>query len=221
MAKLSRTVVYGSLTVVVAASMIFLSGGDAPAKPKSKTATSKAAAKAKETVFTEEDYKAVSADYGQVTAVSRNVFQPLVARSGARGAGASGPSGIPTELTLGEQNWVYTGMAEVDTVPSALIENTVTQDGVFLKQGERWKQAVVFQITPDELTLVGPDGMHHYVKVLGSEEPATTMPAGVMPLAVTPPPNLQGPIGGANPGPAIQIQPVPGGGRNPGVNNVR
>jgi hypothetical protein len=217
MAKPSRTVIYGLLTVVVAASFIFLSGGDAPAKAAGKKTSVKNSSKAKESLFTKEDY---SAKFQPVTTIARNVFQPLIARSDMGGGGAAGPTGVPSELTMGEQNWVYTGMAEVDSVPTALLENTSTQDGVFLKHGERWKQATVFQITPNELILVGPDGMHHSVKVLGSEEPAVTMPAGVRPLAITPPAGMQGPIGGPNPGAAIQIQPVGGGRRNPGVTNV-
>ena len=218
MAKPSRTVIYGSLGVLVVASLIFLSGGDTPAKAGGKRTTTTKSAKSKGTVFLAEDY---SATFKPVTAAARNVFQPLIARSGVGGLGGlSGPVGVPTELTMGEQNWVYTGMAEVDSVPTALLENTTTQDGIFLKQGERWKQATVYQITPDVLTLVGPDGMHHFVKVLGSEEPIEQMPVGVRPLAVTPPPNLQGPIGGANPGASTNVRPSRGGGMTPGVNNV-
>lgn len=208
MAKLSRPVMYGGLLVLVVAAYAFVQGGDAPSKGGFKGTSAKSSSKSKDIDLTKEDY---SAKFAEPHVQVRNVFMPLVMRAGGKGGpgGIGGPVNIPSELTLGEQNWAYTGMAEVNSIPQALVENTVTGDGVFLKQGERWKDATVFQITPDVLTLIAADGVRYEVKVLGSQDPVLGTPApGFQPLAVAPAAGLQGPIGAAGAAGDVQVQPT-------------
>lgn len=217
MARLSRPMLYGTVIVLLgAAYAVFGQSSDAKKMTGFKPTIAKPGSKNKDADITQEDK---TAKFPATQIQMRNVFMPLVIHGGsARGvAGLSGPVTIPAELTQGDQNWVYTGMAEVNTVPQALVENTLTQDGVFLKQGERWKDATVFQITPDTLVLVGPDGIKYEVKVLGSQEQLKPTPvAGLQPVAVTANGDLQGQIGTAD----AQTQPSRrrrgGGGRNGG-----
>jgi hypothetical protein len=225
---------YGGL-VVVAVAAYFLTQSSGPAKKLTSTQQDSKTLKSKQSDLTKEDYVAT---YPAVTPRVRDIFMPLVARTGRGGGGEPGaPSGIPPELTRGEGNWFYTGMAEVNTVPQALVENTSTGDGVFLKQGERWRDCTVFQITPDVLTLLGPEGVKYQVKVLDVQVQTPSASTEVKPLAVSPNANgggnsgsgLQGPIGNGNfptpgsggpPGPmgggGMQFQPGNGGGPPPG-----
>lgn len=217
MTKVSKPTIY-MLVLLVAVAVWFFATGDTSTKSKSSTVKSKKVVKKeKDTDFTEEDF---SAKFASLTSMPKNVFAPLVARSkGLRGSSAAidqGPMMVPPELTLGQATWIYTGMAEVDSVPTALVENTETQEGVFLKRGEKWKLATVYKISEDELVLSGPDGVRHTVKVSGSEtaapaaQPAINAASGFQPLRITP--TMTGPIGGSNPA-GIQVQPDNGGRR--------
>lgn len=214
MAKVSKPTMY-LLVLTVAVAIWFFTTDSSSTKSKSSAyKTKKVVKKDKETDLTDEDYKA---KFASITTPARNIFAPLVSRSkGLRGSSGSidqGPMMIPPELTLGQATWTYTGMAEVDGVPTALVENSETQEGVFLKRGEKWKLATIYSISEDALVLSGPDGVRHTVKVSGSEsaEPAV-QPAnnagGFQPLRISP--NMSGPIGGSNPA-GIQVQPDPGG----------
>src|SRR5205814_1984309 len=120
-------------------------------KPKSRAARSK-----NELVFTAEDEKA---SFKPIVSPVKDAFMPLVARKGGIGSGQALANMLPSEMTGGETNWVYTGSAEMDGVPSALIENRTTGDAVFLKKGERWKSAYVVQILPDSVVMRGPGGL--------------------------------------------------------------
>ncbi len=85
----------------------------------------------------------------------RDVFRPLVLS--ARG-GSGTPGGVPEALIGGEVGWTYAGMAEVDNVPVALLENSRSGDFVFLRPGERWKGAALASVSPDMLRLRADDG---------------------------------------------------------------
>ncbi|MEJ5171486.1 MAG: hypothetical protein WHU10_10900, partial [Fimbriimonadales bacterium] len=112
--------------------------------------------------------------------------------------------GIPASLTGGDPNWMYRGMAEIDSVPMALVENAKTGEGVFLRHGELWNGSRVVAITPESLTLAGPDGLQRTVDVAGDEAapaiPAATGASEVRPVTLDP--TLRGPIG-----PGLGIQP--------------
>jgi hypothetical protein len=126
--------------------------------------------------------------------ISRNSFQPLVMRkSNALADALAAAGGIPADFAGGDPNWICTGSAEVDGVLQALIENRNTSEGVFLKQGDHWKNCVVSQVEEDNVTLVGPGGV---AKVIHVKQDDSTNPAddaaGTTPFQ----PQLNGPIGG-------------------------
>jgi hypothetical protein len=204
MAKPSKPLVYIVIGAILIAVVVFVQSGDTKGKSKNSYATKKAAVKADKSDFTKEDYEA---KFDSITTPVRNVFSPLIARSkGLRGfiSGDIGPIGVPAELTLGQPNWVYSGMAEVNNVPTALLENNVTQEGVFVRLGEKWKLATIYRIRADEIVLSGPDGARYTVKVNDTGMPKIDK-GGFQPLKVAN--GLQGPIGGSMAG-NIEVRPV-------------
>jgi hypothetical protein len=211
MTKVSKPTIYMVVLLVIVA-VWFFATGDSPVMSKTGSSKSKKIVKkTKDSDFTAEDE---TAKFASLSTVPKNIFSPLVARQkgmrGSLGEIDQGPMMIPPELTLGQATWIYTGMAEVDSVPTALVENTETQEGVFLKRGEKWKLATVYKIGEEELVLSGPDGVRHTVKVSGTEsvapaaQPANNAAAGFQPLRISP--NMTGAIGGSNPA-GIQVQP--------------
>ncbi len=101
----------------------------------------------------------------------RDVFRPLVL-SGRGGTGSVG--GVPEALIGGEPGWTYAGMAEVDSVPVALLENSRSGDFVFLRPGERWKGAALASVSPDMLRLRTDDGRVADVPVKQTSASAAT-----------------------------------------------
>lgn len=163
-----------------------------------KVTKKKSVTKKSETVFTEEDAKA---EFKPVNDQARNAFVPIVARHTGIGSGDGLANAIPTEMTGGEANWVYTGTAETDGVRVALIENRTSGDAVFLKRGERWKSAYVISISEYSVILRGPSG----TRTLGLVDEtlqrtgtsvAQAGPQGFSPAQPTLPRNLRGPING-------------------------
>ncbi len=119
-------------------------------KPRARTA-----AKANED-FTQADF---DAKFAPAKVEYRNVFTPLVmASSGNRGGGSLSPNSIPLEFSGGKEQWVYTGTAVIDGVPNALVENSSTGEGEFIRVGQNWKSATVRRITPTSLTLTSSSG---------------------------------------------------------------
>jgi hypothetical protein len=117
------------------------------------------------------------------------------------------PNSVPAELTGGDANWVYTGTAIVDESPSALLENRVSFEGDFVKQGQTWKGAKVERIAPDSITLVGASGREYVLRLVEPElESLQSGNGGLRPVN----PTLSGPIGGN-----VQVQPESAG-RGPG-----
>jgi hypothetical protein len=190
--KISRPVLY-SLLGVIAIAALLMTGGDNKKPNAASTATKRVASK-KADVYLKEDYDAAKdpSRFQAVNLAGRNAFKPLIARRmpDAMSGGLAGEGGVPS-MIAGE-GWVYTGMATVDNVPMALLENTRTQDGVFLKQGERWNGALVKSIKPEELMLVSREGVTFSIKlqspelVVGGSNAAGTMPVR---------PQLRGSIG--------------------------
>lgn len=156
--------------------------------------------------FTPDDYKA---SFPGFVAVSRNSFKPLVVRKNTTLISAlAAAGGVPTDFTGGDGNWVCTGVAEVDGVRQALLENRSSGEGVFLRQGDRWKKTVVSQVMEDAVVLVGPGGQPRTIHVQQDEAVEET-PTEVVPVQ----PKLSGPIGGGQPnatnGQATQVPPLP------------
>ncbi len=182
------------------ASVVYLT--QEPETPKSSRRTARASAAKGTDSFTQEDYEA---KFPQVAMKLRNPFVPLVASK--RGKGGPLAGGIPASLTGGDPNWMYKGMAEIDSVPMALVENQKSGEGVFLRHGEVWNGSRVVAITPESLTLAGPDGLQRTIDVASQEPPAppTVASGGATEVRpVTLDPTLRGPIG-----PGLSLQPEP------------
>lgn len=128
----------------------------------------------------------------------KDSFRPLVAKAKPAGGIKIDPNGLDATLTGGE-SWVFTGTPEVDGVRTALLENTVTGQGVYLKVGEAFRQMKVMSIEPDQLVVRGNDGADRTVHLADATQATdrTAVRGAVAP--VTPPP-LRGPIGSNAPG---------------------
>lgn len=187
--KLSRPTIYILLGAVVLSAYVFLSEETVRrgAPKRSSSATAKLNLP---DGFLEEDFKT---KFTPLNDSPKNSFEPIVARTRQGGAESSvSPDAVPTILTGGEANWVFTGMAEIDGVPVGLLENKATLEGVFLKQSESWKQATVSVISPNALTLVGKNGKQYVLRTIESEMSNYQAEAtGLAPVS----PQLRGPIG--------------------------
>jgi len=187
----SRRLVWSLVGLATLASVAYLM--QEPETPKASRRTARASAAKGSEGFTQEDY---DARFPQVPMKLRNPFVPLVASK--RGKGGPLVGGIPPALAGGDPNWMYKGMAEIDSVPMALVENQKTGEGVFLRHGELWNGARVVAITPEALTLAGPDGLQRTVDVASEEQPTPPMVAAGATSELRPvtlDPSLRGPIG--------------------------
>jgi hypothetical protein len=178
-----------------------------PEQPRTGTRSSRSAVSKTTDGFAKEDY---DSKFPAVAMKLRNPFVPLVASK--RGKGST-VGGIPASLTGGDPNWVYTGMAEIDSVPMALLENRKTGEGVFLKHGEVWNGSKVVAIRPETLVLAGPDGLQRTVSAFAEEtgEGAPGVSGGASLPPMTLDPSLRGPIG-----PALGIRPENAAPQQPG-----
>lgn len=196
MADKTRTYVYVGLGVVVLAAVVYLmQPADAGSKTSAKVAKRATTNSRTVDAFTQEDR---TAKFARLNEPVRNAFKPLVVGRNGR-AGVSGETGptnaVPSEFAGGESGWVYTGTAIIDDVPTALLENPGSGEGVFLKQGERWKQCRVQRIGPDTVTLTGANGGVRTLQLYF--EPAVQdlppgQPGGNQPMQ----PPMLGPMGG-------------------------
>jgi hypothetical protein len=154
--------------------------------------------------FRPEDYKA---RFALLNEPAKNAFRPLVVRSNEARAAAGGgtpvlriPSNeVPASMAGGDANWIYTGVATIDGVPNALLENSSSGDGVFLKPGDRWKGSTVLTVTTNSIVLQGPDRVSRTIELEVESDEATPAagitalpPAGATPVV----PPLAGAIGG-------------------------
>lgn len=161
---------------------------DAPRKAATKP-NATAAKTTKQGDFTEEDRKAKFDEFG---ASPRNVFRPIVTKNGGASTAAA-PSGIPAAYAGGEANWTYSGMATVDGVPNALLENPSSGESVFVKQGEGWKTSTVSSMSPETLVLRGPNGDSYTIRINGDFVPGKVESTGTTPVRLNNP--LRGQIG--------------------------
>jgi hypothetical protein len=136
--------------------------------------------KSKKDLYLKEDY---TAEFASFDTEINNSFKPLIVKKDPNSSMmAVNPNGIPSLFAGGDPNWIYTGNMTVDGVPNALLENTSTGEGVFLRPNERWRKLVMTEVLSDAIVLTGPNG---YVKTvrIGVEESMTEAPA-VLPLAI-------------------------------------
>jgi hypothetical protein len=208
MAKISRPILYTGLLALAAVAWVMTS--EEPAKTKCKTIAKKAASTAKDKLgFLPEDYD--PPEFEPVLAGSASKFQPLVSRTQTASSLALAPDAVPAELAGGDPNWVYTGTAEIDGKPTALLENRVTAESDFVNQGQKWKRSEVTQILPQSLILAGPSGrkikltLSNGEAVIGTGPGADRLASGFRPVN----PALSGPIGNG-----ITIRPDRNGQRN-------
>jgi hypothetical protein len=190
--------------------------------PKPTGGMTVAARKAKTTqkggvVFTKEDE---TAKFERITVPIRNAFNPVI----ASGSGISGTDGaanaLPASYTGGDSSWVFTGSVEIDGARQALIENRKSNDGVFLRAGQRWKNCVVKRVLEDSVILDGPSGQMTFGLV--SDEPGLKMASNNFgPAQINNGGQLRGNIGslpGISGGGGMNFSAVPqGGGRGQGM----
>lgn len=211
MPRISRPVIYTVLGAIVVAA--FVMTGEEPKKSASTRVKPKKSATVKtRTDFLPEDYDKKA--FQPIVIVSPNKFAPLVQKTKTSMDYALAPDSVPAELAGGDPNWVYTGTAEVDGKPTALIDNRVTGESEFVNQGQKWKRATVAQILPQGLLLAGPSGKK--VKLTLSNGDSTILPGasryanGFQPVN---PGTLRGPIGGNG----ISVRPDRSAARGSGV----
>ena len=223
MAKIPRYLYYlggGALALLV---YTFATAPEAPTTRKANNSFQAGTSRKKgDDTYRPEDY---TAKFPPVNVAPRDAFKPLVVKTTTTLTTAQptplAPNGIPALFAAGDGNWIYTGNAEVDGVPNALLENTASQETVFLRPGERWKNLTLAGVTTNQIELIGPTGQRRSVQIADETAPSTTpatsaAPAGTapgtLPAAV---PNgrgaLTGPIG--NDPNAQSAQGTPGQGR--------
>lgn len=164
MAKSNRLLIYGGLAALAVVGYFATEPDPEPAAEEETTSrrsnrSSGSVARGLE-AFNEDDEKAT---FARLDEPVKNVFRPLVARSGAAGGSGSGttlaPNQIPPYLVGGETGWFYTGTAYLDNVPSVLIENAATGEGNYFRVGERFKNATISRITPNSVVMTGAQGV--------------------------------------------------------------
>lgn len=195
MAKISRPVLYTLVLGAVAYAAVVLTE---PEQPAPKATTKKPTAPKVSVTGTEYTPEDLKAKFVALNEMPKNAFKPLVVRASAESAANAvppQPNGIPSKLTGGTGNWVYSGSVEVNGVTSALLEDQKTGEGIYLKRGQKWFNATVTDIGDESIVLAGPDGTTTRVSV-AQPDAAPSVSAPVTPVA----PPLSGVIGGGNPG---------------------
>ena len=138
-----------------------------------------------------------NAKFSAIGASIKNSFVPLV----TKGMGSKlETGGIPNSFTNGEGSWTYTGNMTVDGVPNALLENSVSGDGVFLRPGQHWKTLRLIAVKDDSIELEGPSGERKTVYFADKSLNVTSSSGNN--LSPLPPAAIQGnlPTGPAQPG---------------------
>lgn len=203
--KMSPMIKWTVVGAVVVVGYTFLSGGDSAAPPAEAKKTKKSAKDLG--IYTEEDS---TAKFAMVSAIPRDVFNPLVKKTPAAAMIKPGAqTGLDAKLTGGEGGWFYTGMVELDGKREALLENNVSGESVYVSAGETWKAARIASVDISTVVMVAPDGSE--IKVPITEYGATpgavasnAAPAGNQPLAP-----IRGQIGAGGPA-NIGVRPVAG-----------
>ncbi len=206
MFKMSRPVMFTAIFAVAVAAW-FLTSEDSTSGKGKKAVVKRATASKDKLGFLPEDYEPPKFEPALAGVASK--FQPLVSRTQTASQLALAPDAVPAELAGGDPNWVYTGTAEIDGKPTALLENRVTAESDFVNQGQKWKRCEISQILPQGLVLAGPSGRKVKLALNNGEATIGSGPdrlaSGFRPLN----PALSGPIGNG-----ITIRPDRNGQRN-------
>jgi uncharacterized membrane protein YgcG len=186
---------------------------------------------AKKDEYLPEDYTAKFTPIQRATAAEpRNAFKPLVFRK------KDGLSTLPTISNIippafagGQTGWTFTGIAEVDGTMNALVENSATGEGEYLKPGQSWKACKVLTVTQESIVLLGDEGVARTVSLINPDGSYEGGPVGPMTVPVTgnigiqPLPGAANPAagrGGGFPGGGFQGGGFPGGGFPGGGGNA-
>lgn len=148
MAKISRPAVYTAVAAVSVYAVVLLTQPDAPAPTHKKVIVRHARAAAD--VYMAND---LSAHFARYQAGKRNPFLsklPDVKPPAGAGSAARG-------------EWVLTGINIINGVPNALVENSATDDSVFLRPGDRWRGLRVLSIGTDAIAFLNALGQQTHL----------------------------------------------------------
>ena len=187
--KPSIVVVVGGLALVATPILLMLTDSPKTTKKPITPAARPVSASSKKDAYLPEDY---TAKFDNVSTDLKNSFKPDIVNKALIGALTPlGDNGIPSAFSGGETTWIYTGNAEIDGVPNALIENTATGEGVFLRPNEKWRNLVLIEVSGERIVVEGPGGVTRTLSMPLFSGP-TSNNIGVTPL---PPLGVQPPTG--------------------------
>ncbi len=197
MAKLSRPVLYGGLALLgLIAWFASAPSGESASGTGIKLIRGKTTSAKAQAEFTQEDFDAAKNPFPRLNEAPRNAFNPLVARLEQGASGALAPNEIPASYTGGEPGWKYTGTMIVNDVPSALLENEMSGDVLYLMVGDKVKRAVIAQIAPTYIVVRGAGGQSLKLDLLRDlpDEGVDNGNFGFEPVRPEVPGALRGPI---------------------------
>jgi len=153
MAKTSRPLIYGGILVIAVVAFVMTAPKSSDDAGSPGPRRGPAADRLPDGVF---DYD-FDAEFELLNESPKNAFKPLVART-SRNSGGIAPNEFPAEYADGEPGWFYTGTVVIDDVPSALVENELTGDGMYLEVGEYLKRTTILEIAPTYIVVKGLTG---------------------------------------------------------------
>lgn len=159
MAKVSRPVLYGAIAAIGLIGYMLSTPPKTTGGSKGKTLAELRAGSKGRTVAASVSKEDLEARFERLNEQPRNAFMPLVAKlEGGVAGGGLAPNEFPVVFTGGEVGWFYTGTVIEDSVPSALVENQLTGEGMYLKVGDRLKTSTITQIAPTYIVVSGRGG---------------------------------------------------------------
>lgn len=154
MAKVSKQLLYGGILVVAVAAFIMTAPQDSEDGGRSGPRSTGRTDSELPDGITQNDY---DAEFEPLNESPASAFMPLVART-SRNTGGIEPNEFPPAYAGGEVGWFYTGTVVIDDVPSALVENELTGDGMYLEVGENLKRTTIMEIAPTYIVVKGTTG---------------------------------------------------------------
>lgn len=209
MAVVSKPVLFFALFATAAA--VYLWSSPETASAKTPPTTKKRVAKAK---FDGWDFPPPEPALPKPKAIARDVFLPKVKVQRVVRLPSPGAKedlvAIPTNLADGEGGWAYTGMAEVDGVRMALLENSGTRQSGYIREGEDWKKAHVVGITTACIVLSDEKGVAQTIYRYNPNDPPKPKPPPDLGFQPLNPGGLPtGPIGRGAIRPIVSTSNVP------------
>ncbi|MCH8978118.1 MAG: hypothetical protein IH945_02605 [Armatimonadetes bacterium] len=146
--------IYGAILVVAVAAFVMTAPQGTEDGDSSGSRRGARSASGPPTGVFDYDY---DAEFELLNEPPKNAFMPLVART-RRNSGGIEPNEFPPAYAGGESGWFYTGTVVIDDVPSALVENELTGDGMYLEVGENLKRTTILEIAPTYIVVKGATG---------------------------------------------------------------